>query len=292
MFYRPVNELIIKTPRDVNNRSMGNYIHKEHKKNQWGKLNYIITGEQRKNDIVLSWQDKDSHTVSDVFNYVPMILNYLSLKGYSKILFVGHFNAAQTSWLFPRKSSRSIYPTPSYHSLHDTMVDPNIWLQFIPIVRMAYGYTDLQMHTLVPPESRHRKLMHAIYKRYEIDLIPCSQQYKHGRNIEIDVPPDTQYDAVLFAGVPKNTEDTSFSVHHIRSIFAPYCTSNFDILDMFYQNPDPAKYVESATQNNEEYLNEVFVTRTIWDDVFRSQSFEDRAIEYSILNNTIKCYKG
>ena len=291
MFYRPINELIVKTTRDDNNSSTGTYIHKEHKKNQWGKLNYLMTGETKKNDIELRWKDLYSHTVNNVFNYCPMVLNYLSLKGYKKILFVGHYNSGQKSWVMDRKSDRNIYPTPSYHSLKTTMVDPNVWLQFLPIVRMAYGYTNFEMHTLSPPESRHRKLMNALYKRYEIDLVPCSQQYKHGRSIDIDIPPDTKYDAVVFAGVPKETEDTSFSLHHVKSVFAPYCTKDFEFIDLCYQDPDVDKYIQGAVQSNEEHLNEVFVTRSIWDDKFRESEDEDRATEYAILDGTISSYK-
>lgn len=292
MLYRPQNELIVTTPRDEHNTSTGKYIHKEDKKTQWGKLNYSISEEVRKNDLVTRWKDKDSHTVDAVFNYIPMILNYLSLKGYAKILFVGHFNAAQRSWVYPRKSDRSIHLTPSYYWNNDTTVDPNIWSQFIPIVRMAYGYTNLEIHTLSPPESRHRQLMSALYQRYEIDLIPCDKQYKHGRSITIDMVPNTRYDAVVFAGVPKETEDTSFSCHSIRSVFAPYCVENFDIIDINYQDPDPDKYIQGAVENNEDYLNEVFVIRNIWDEVFRNRSDSDRALEYTILDDTIRCYKG
>lgn len=292
MFYRAKNELIITEPRDENNRSKAKHVHKERKKNQWGKLNYLINGEVIKNDLRTRWKDKHSHTVNEVLNVCPMYLNYLSLKGYKKILFVGHFLAGQRSWTFPRKSDRNIFPTPSYRSMDDTMVDPNIVMQFIPIMKMAYGYNNFEMHTLVPPESRHRQLMHALYKRYEIDLIPCDKQYKHTRNIKITPPPETQYDAVVFAGVPKDSEDTEFSVHHVRSIFQPYCKLGFDIIDLNYQDPDSKKYKESATVDNETYLNEVFANRSIWDDSFRNRDSEDRNIEYAILNTTIKCYKG
>lgn len=289
MFYRPVNELIVGSPR-VDGTSEGKYIHKERKKNQWGKLNYLATGEVKKNDLVTRWKDAHSHTVNDVFNYVPMLLNYIALKGYQKVLFVGHFNAAQRSWTFPRGTDRQIHSTPTVKSLQDTMVDPNIWSQFIPIVKMAYGY-DIEMHTLVPPESRHRQLMHALYKRYEIDLLPCNKQYKHGAtSLDIDIPPDTKYDCIVFAGVPKETEDNSFSHHHIKSVFAPYCHTGFDIIDINYQNPDPAKYIGGAVEDNRQWLNEVFVGRSIWDNKFRELSEEDRAIEYSILNDMIRCY--
>ena len=291
MFYRQVTELVTDTPR-VDGVSTGRYVHKEHKKTEWGKLNFRLGSEITKNDLVTRWKDEHSHTVNDVFNYVPMVLNYIALKGYKKVLFVGHFNAAQSVWQFPRKSDRSVHLTPSVKSMEETMVDPNIWIQFLPIVKMAYGYTGFEMHTLVPPESRHRQLMHSLYQRYEIDLVPCTKQYKHGRNIEIDMIPDTSYDCVVFGGVPKETEDREFSHLNVRSTFAPYCKEGFDIIDINYQDPDPSKYIGGAVEDNTQWLNEVFVDRVIWDDKFREENEDDRAIEYSILNDMIKSYRG
>ena len=129
------------------------------------------------------------------------------------------------------------------------MTDPNIWVQFLPMVFQAYRYWDLngyftEMHTAVPSESRHRGIMHGLYKRYEMDLVPMSQQYKHGQeSVSIETPPDTNYDCVIFAGVPKETEDTEVTHHHIRSTFAPYCENGFDIIDLNYQYHDSQKHV-------------------------------------------------
>ena len=295
MIYRAVNELVANGLRR-GNTSQGRYIHNENKKNQWGKLNYLLGAEQRKNDIDVQWEDGHSHAVSEVFNYVPMLLNYITLRGYRKILFVGHFNTGQKLWSFPRGSDRDLFATPSYKSIQETMTDPNIWVQFLPIVFMAYNYWKpdgyfTQMHTAVPPESRHRGIMNAVYKRYGMDLVPMSGQYKHGdESVSIETPPDTNYDCVIFAGVPKKTEDTEVSHHHIRSAFAPYCTNGFDIIDLNYQSHDATKHIDGALHENQEWLNEVFAMRSIWDDHFRGLSEEDKAIEYAILDNMISTY--
>ena len=295
MIYRAVNELVANGQRR-DKVSVGRYIHNETKKNQWGKLNYLLGAEQRKNDIDVQWEDGHSHAVSEVFNYVPMILNYITLRGYRKILFVGHFNTAQKNWSFPRGSDRDLFRTPSYKSIAETMTDPNIWIQFLPMVFQAYSYWKpdgyfVEMHTAVPPEFRHRGIMNAIYKRYGADLVPMSGQYKHGDgSVSIDTPPDTTYDCVIFAGVPKKTDDLEVSHHHIRSAFAPYCENGFDIIDLNYQSHDHTKHVGGAVQENQEWLNEVFAMRNIWDDQFRSLSEEDKAIEYAILDNMISTY--
>ena len=291
MYYRAENELIISSSRDENGQSVSTFVDKDKKKNQWGKLNYLLSAEIKKNDLSTRVKDRFSHTVNEVFNYCPIILNYIALRGYKNVLFVGHFNAAQRSWTFPRKSDRNLYPTPSFRSKEDTMVDPHIWSQFLPIVRQAYGY-DFSMHTLVPPESRHRQLMHALYKRYEIDLIPCSQQYKHVRNITIEPLKHHRYDCIVFAGVPKTDEDRAFSHDDIRKVFTDYCQPGFDIIDLNYQDPDEKKFVSGAIYPNSEWLHEVFALRGVWDTNYRILSPEDRAIEYSAIDTMINAYRG
>lgn len=295
MFYRAQNELVTQTGRS-NGLSQSRYIHKEHKKNQWGKLNYFLTKEKLKNDLHTNFKNEHVHTVNEVFNYCPMILNYLRMKGYNKILFVGHFNSAQRYWYFLRKSDRNLFMSPSYRSGSEYMIDPNIWLQFLPIVAKAYQYLDgegFQIHTVVPPESRHRQIMHAVYKRYEIDLIPANKQYKHGMtSYEITKPQDVRYDAVVFAGVPKENPEVSFHHHYIRSLFQPYCVEGFDIVDLNYQNPDRFKYIDGIREDNGSYLEQVFTTRCIWDEQFAKRTDEDRRIEYQTLDTIIKCYKA
>lgn len=303
MFYRAQNELIITSGRDENGSSISKYIHKEHKKNMWGKLNYIIGGEIRKNDLTTKYKNEYCHTVNDVFNYLPMILNYVKLLGRQKILFVGHFNAAQTNWFFLRKSDRCLFMSPTYLSGSEYMIDPNIWLQFLPIVAQSYGYLgdDFKIDVLSPPEWRNRQLMHALYRRYTPDskgdfqLIPADKQYKHGvDSIKIDESKlsGMLYDTVVLAGVPKVDPDTQFTHKDIRNVFQPYCAPNFEIIDLNYQNKDASKYIGGARQNNEEYLQEVFVNRCIWDEQFAKRSSDDRKIEYQTLDTIIRRYKG
>ena len=287
MNYRQKNELIV-----TSNASpiTGRFIHKDKKTTEWGRLNYTIDREQRQNDLDFRWKDQWSHTVNDVFNYCPMLLNYLSIKGYRKILFVGHYNAAQHTWTINRKMDRVVHPTPTYHSLDDTMVDPNIWLQFLPIVRMAYGYNNFEMHTVSPPESRFRKIMNALYRRYECDLIPTNKQYKKGMTgVTFDTPPDTQYDCVVLAGVPKNDPD-QHDLHcaNIMTEFAGRCTADFDLIDLYYGGPLQAGYWEP----NDKYLQEIFALRNVWDMRFREESSEDKAIQYAIINDSLRCYKS
>lgn len=295
MFYRAQNELIITSGRDENGSSISKYIHKEHKKNMWGKLNYIIGGEIRKNDLLTRYKNENCHTVNEVFNYGPMVLNYIKLLNRKKILFVGHFNAAQRYWYFSRKSDRCLFISPSYHSGSIDMVDPNIWLQFLPIVAQSYGYLDNDLHIDIvsPPESRHRQLMHSLYKRYNMSFVTADKQYKHGQNfVNLSNLSGMLYDTVVFAGVPKVKESTSVTHDQIREVYKQYCSPNFEIIDLNYQNNDASKYIGGARRNNEEYLQEVFVNRCIWDEQFVKRSSADRKIEYLTLDTIIRRYKG
>lgn len=294
MYYRANNELIITGARDENGTSTSTFIDRNRKKNQWGKLNYLIGGEMRKNNIDIRWKDEHSHTVNEVFNYCPMILNYIASRGYKRVLFVGHYNSAQRSWTFPRKSDRNLFETPSFRSTEQTMVDPHIWVQFLPIVRHAYRY-NFSMHTLVPPESRHRKVMHALYRRYELDLIPCSEQYKHipdGTDFNITPPPNHPYDCVVFAGVPKVREDYTFTVSMVRQTFKPYCVDGFDIIDLNYQDPDSMKYVNGALHSNSDHLHEAFALRGVWDENYRALPTGDVTPEYNMLDTMINLYRN
>lgn len=292
MYYRAENELIITGPRNEDGTSTSTFVDKNRKKNQWGKLNYLITGEVRKHDLVTRWKDAHCHTVNEVFNYCPMVLNYIASRGYRKVLFVGHFHASQRSWTFPRSADRNLFNTPSFRASEDTMVDPNIWLQFLPIVRHAYQY-DFSMHTLSPPDSRHRQLMHALYKRYEIDLIPCNKQYKHTMtDFEITPLEGHKYDCVVFAGVPKKVEGHTFTIDMVKETFRPYCEDNFDVIDLNYQDPDKEKYVFGATYPNAQWLHECFALRGVWDETFRSLSPEDAQVEYKTLDTIIDAYRA
>lgn len=291
MYYRAENELVISSSRNEDGESVSRFVDKDTKKNQWGKLNYLLSAEIKKNDLHTRVKDFHSHTVNEVFNYCPMLLNYIALRGYKKVLFVGHFNAAQRSWTFPRKSDRCLFPTPSFRASEDTMVDPHIWSQFLPIVKMAYGY-DFEMHTLHPPESRHRQLMHALYKRYEVDMVPSNVQYKYGRGIEITPPEGHKYDCIVFAGVPKQMEEISFFLDEIKDLYSKYCTHKFDVIDINYQDPDKNKFITGGIVPNSEWLHECFALRGVWDENFRSISPEDRALEYKMLDTMINSYRA
>lgn len=294
MYYRANNELIVRDSQHnrANTQSSSDleptesvFVDREVKKNMWGKLNYYISGEVRKNDLRTRVKDRHSHIVNESFNYCPMILNYIACRGFQRVLFVGHFETGQRSWPVPRKTN-SLFATPTYHSDADTMIDPKVWMQFLPIVHASYSY-NFSLHTVVPPESRHRGIVHAIYKRYGLDLLPCKRQYMFGRDFEMTPLQGHEYDCVVFAGVRSDTPDAPFTMEMIEEEFRPYMSSRFTMIDLNYADPNPNRFSNKISRKNNITLHEMFSLRGVWDETFRRAIPSDRQIEYRMMDNII-----
>ena len=289
MYYRPKNELIITSPRQEEGSSVSKFVHANHKRNMWGKLNYLIDFEVKKNDLVLHWRDQYSHSVDKIFGLCPLILNYFSLRGFENILFVGHYDRATRYWTLPRKES-SLFPTPSIDSESLSHADLNIAIQFIPIVKMAYGYNNLNIHTLVPEESKYRAIVHSLYRRYEIDAIPCDKQYMYGRNITIKPLPDTKYDAVVFGACTNDFVTEDFSISDVKSDFADLTHEGSKFIELKYSDRNTQRFIGGSIEPNDDWLTQVFANHSLWDRGFVSLSDRDKKIFYEEVNNIITCY--
>jgi hypothetical protein len=289
MFYRTSNETITKK---VDDKFISTYVHKKRKSTEYGRLNYLIEAELIRNDISLYYKHGSLNVVAEIFNRAPMYLNFLSLRGYKNILFVGHYNSgAQKYWHHPAKSDYVVHQQPPERSAQERVADFNLIMQFLPVVRMAYGYTSFNMHVLQPPEWRHRHIVHALYNRYGVDLLPVNKQYKHGMSsLDITPPPEFKYDAVVFAGVPKEYDDTTFDISDVRKTFEPYCVKGFDIVDLYYQDKDNGKYIGGYTKDITTELTAVFTNRSFWDDRMNSYRPETKEIEYNLMKDMVSVY--
>jgi hypothetical protein len=251
----------------------------------------MLTNELEQNDRRVYWKNDHCNTLHEAFNRLPLYLNILSLRGYEKILFVGHFNAAEKHWTHSPSSDRIIHNTPAEQWSKERVVDMNVVMQFLPMVKMDYGYRSFDMHVLVPPESRHRDIMHSMYKQYKVDLVPCSWQYKHGMdNCHITPPPDQKYDAIVFAGVPKARDDISFTKNRIHKIFGQHMTKDYDIIDLYYQNEDPMKFYGDTKEDLNTELVNVWANRALWDDKYTGLRPESKQIEFDILKLMFNVY--
>lgn len=294
MFYRTRSETVFRSHPDNEGVARAEFIETSKKSEQLGKLNYILRTELERNDLTLDWKRDDIKLdfLQEVFNRAPLFLNMFSLRGYNKILFVGFHNAAHKVWHHQTKSDRIIHNTPAERWYEERFIDMNVLVQFLPIIRMAYGYTNFNMHVVQPPERRHKHLMHSMYKRYGIDLLPINKQYKHGfKGIDITtIQDDSPYDAIVFAGIPKDKPETTFTTREIHEQFHPWMTENYDIIDLYYQNEDPRKFyypkdrpeLNTKVDVTKELVN-VWSNRALWDNRFRDISPDSRVIEYRIL---------
>jgi hypothetical protein len=293
MFYRSIPETVFKGFSEDNETILTRYVTKRTKEDAIGTLNYMIETDCERNDYVLDWKRDDLNTTHEIYNRVPLYLNFLAARGYKKILFIGHFNAAQQVWHHPTKSDRIIHLMGSERWYQNRFVDMNIILQFLPIVKMEYGYTNFDMHVVKPVDShtRHRHIMHSMYKRYGCDIIPGTDQYKHGVNqLSITPPPDTMYDAVVFAGVPKTESGTEFEEQDIRAMLSTYCKVGFDIIDLYYQEEDKGKFKGKDKEDVRPEITQVLANRGLWDNKFKNLDPQSRHTENFILENTIKVY--
>ena len=91
------------------------------------------------------------------------------------------------------------------------------------------------------------------------------------------------------AGVPKNREDQDLHYLQISTEFAGVCEDNFDLVDLYYGR---APLQAGHSEPNDAILQDVFSMRNVWDDNFRNESTEDKAIQYAILNDSIHCYQN
>jgi len=293
MYYRPKNELITVSARDENGSSSSRYILADHKKAMWGKLNYLIGAEKRKNKFALDWRDEYCHFVDGVFGNCPLIINYLTLRGFKNVLFVGYYEAGTRYWTTPRKGN-SILEAPSIMSDNLTMPSPNVWIQFLPIVKQCYNYEgSFNMHTLAPPEWRYRHIVHALYGRYDVPLFASNKQYMYGqKELKIERPLDVKYDAVVFGACRYAPETESINISQVAQPFAPHITSDCTFIELKYRVNSDQKMIEGVRENNDEWLESIFTQHTIWDQGYKHLSPNDRSIFYQEINNIIASYKN
>jgi hypothetical protein len=217
----------------------------------------------------------------------PMFCNALMSKGYKNILFVGHFNEGQTHWMLDQLAGRMIDVLPPERHEMSTFPDMNIVAQFIPIMMDAYGY-DVNFSVQRPPERKHKGVMHEMYEQFELgqNLVLSSQQYKHGQDSWTIEGEHEKFDAVVFLGVPMQDQEIGFEEDQVREIFAPMCTPEFDMVDIYYGAPSSVKWFNGEEKDSKTMVDTAFSVRAQWD----SEMSSGRPEEYDIMKNMIKVF--
>jgi hypothetical protein len=288
MFFNNLNETILREIGPTG-APVYRYVQSEEKDHFARKLNGQINSDLSANSVYLKHANSRVNSVEEALNYGPMYCNFLQDKGYKNILFVGHFNAGQLSWILDASADRvvDLLPPERYHL--GQMVDPNIMLQFVPMVHAMYTYKT-SASVVRPPESRHRAVMHSLYSKNGLKdkMLGSNKQYRHGMiDWTLDMPADAaKFDAVVFLGVPKHTD--SFEIETVRATFSPYCTPGFAMVDLYYNQGDSTKWVNGTKKDNTEGLAKVFANRAQWDDEVQTNG--GRPEELSIMDRIINVF--
>lgn len=261
MFFSLENELITRDGEKFN------FVYGEEKEAIVRAWNAQVTIESNRNGQYLRHKNFDINFCEEVMNRGPMFINLLKLMGYKNILFVGHFNNSQPSWILDKFAGRVIDVQPPERSQIQWAIDHNVMFQFLPMVHKALGYKG-DFKVVSPEPVRHRGVMHAMYKMNGIDaadMCKSATQYRHGLTSDkwsMEAPAE-KFDAVVFLGVPKN--QGAFDTAQVKECFASYCTPDFDVVDLYYGQPDDTKWRGGEKKDHQVALEQVWSNRVAWD---------------------------
>lgn len=235
----------------------------------------------------LTFATSNANCVPSIMTRCPLILNMIAGRGYNKVLFVGYYDEGRMlNWMKSPEDAAFIDSIPFESANVPSVMDYNICYQFLPIVAKAYGY-DFEFDVVRPPESRHRGVMHYLYDQFNCGTVSSSKQYKHG-STSTDFHLTVQnYDAVVFMGVPKKYDDTTFTSSDIKGLFADYILPGSEIFDIRYGEDDKLRYSDLENRkDHSEQIVKAFSTRAEWDQ----EVITGRPAHFQAFERNIKVY--
>lgn len=215
----------------------------------------------------LRYKNPEINMVEEALSRAPMFVNALMSRGYKNILFVGHFNDGQTHWMLDELAGRMIDIMPPERMAMQSFPDMNIIAQFIPTLMKIYQY-DCSFVIPRPPEDKYKGVMHDIYdiNGMKENFMACSQQYKHGQSTWTLEGEHEKFDAVVFLGVPMTDKEVGFEESQVREIFAPHCTPEFEMVDIYYGAPSSVKWFNGEKKESDSMVDTAFSIRSLWDE--------------------------
>lgn len=215
----------------------------------------------------LRYKNPEINMVEEALSRAPMFVNALMSRGYKNILFVGHFNDGQTHWMLDELAGRMIDIMPAERMAMQSFPDMNIIAQFIPTLMKIYQY-DCSFVIPRPPEDKYKGVMHDIYdiNGMKENFMACSQQYKHGQSTWTLEGEHEKFDAVVFLGVPMTDKEVGFEESQVREIFAPHCTPEFEMVDIYYGAPSSVKWFNGEKKESDSMVDTAFSIRSQWDE--------------------------
>lgn len=287
MFFNLLDETILREVTEE--KSLSQFVLGTEKEQIARKLNGQISADLKLTGDYLQHKNEEVNTVEEALNRAPMFINFLKHRGYKNILFVGHYNTGQYQWTLESRMDRVVDVQPLERSNMNTMIDPNIVLQFLPLVYKMYGYKG-DFGVVRPQESRFRGIMHSLYSQNGLgaNVVESTKQYRHGMlSSDIQFASDKKYDAVVFLGVPKH-EGKDFAHKRVADAFSGLLAEAAEFVDLYYSASDAGKFTNADKKEHKPDWDAAFNMRAIWDESV--QGDHGRPEEYEIMNRMISVY--
>lgn len=116
----------------------------------------------------------------------------------------------------------------------------------------------------------------------------CPHQYKHGQTSWSLEGEHEKFDAVVFLGVPMIDQSVGFEEDQVREIFAPMCTEDFEMVDIYYGLPSSVKWFNGEEKDNTTMVDVAFSVRSGWD--YDVKTGGGRPEEYDIMKKMISVF--
>ena len=89
-------------------------------------------------------------------------------------------------------------------------------------------------------------------------------------------------------GVPMMDQGVGFEEDQVREIFAPMCTEDFEMVDIYYGLPSTVKWFNGEEKDNGPMVDVAFSVRSSWDDNVKTGG--GRPEEYQIMKTMISVF--
>jgi len=84
----------------------------------------------------------------------------------------------------------------------------------------------------------------------------------------LDAEKEEKFDAVVFLGVPMSDPEVGFEEDQVRETFAPYCTPDFEMVDVYYGADYSSKWQNGESKDFTPHVETAFTLRASWDENF------------------------
>ena len=81
-------------------------------------------------------------------------------------------------------------------------------------------------------------------------------------------------------------QGVGFEEDQVREIFAPMCTPEFDMVDIYYGAPSAVKWFNGEEKDSKTMVDTAFALRSLWD----SEMSEGRPEECDIMHSMVKVF--